>query len=163
MKLGSLCGTFVFLFFCSGGIASGYQDADRVVIDTFIARQAHRQRGQEYGEARKVIAGDLTHDGVPETVVLYTIEGQRGSNLYVQYLAVFVRHKGTLSALTHADVGGKSVRSLELRSIEENSIFLDTMNYGPKDAECCPSVKGTTRYVLSGKILREQKANKGRF
>jgi hypothetical protein len=157
MKAGRCYFTFVFLFCWSGGIAFGHQDADSVAIDSFISRQAHRERGDEYREARKMIAGDLTHDGQPETVVLYTIEGQRGSNLYVQYLVVFVRHKGKLSALTHAEVGGKSVRAVELRSVEENSIFLDTMNYGPKDAECCPSVKGTTQYVLSGKSLREQK------
>jgi hypothetical protein len=59
--------------------------------------------------------------------------------------------------LTHAEVGGKSVRSVELKSVEENSILMDTIAYGPKDAQCCPSVKGATRYVLSGRTLREQK------
>jgi hypothetical protein len=104
-----------------------------------------------------VLVGDLTNDGAPETVVLYTIESQGGRNLHIQYLAVFVRKNGRLSALTHSDVGGKSVRSVELTSIQDNSIMLVTMSYGPKDAQCCPSVKGTTRYVLAGKTLREQK------
>ena len=53
------------------------------------------------------MTGDLTHDGEPETVVLYTIEGQGGSNLYIQYLAVFAQKNGKLTPLTHADVGGK--------------------------------------------------------
>gem|GEM_PF-727318 len=145
---------------CSLNIALGSQDADMAVIDSFIARQAKRERGEEYREARKVVAGDLTHDGDPETVVLYTIEGQRGSNLYVQYLAIFVRRKGKLSALTHADVGGKSMRGVELKAVENNSIVLDTLNYGPKDASCCPSVKGTTSYVLSAGTLREIKGRK---
>ena len=146
----------LFLFLWPAGIASASQDRDAVVIDTFIARQARRERGKEYREARDVLVGDLTHDGRSETVVLYTIEGQRGSNLYIQYLAVFVRQKGKLSALTYTEVGGKSMRSVELTLVENNSVFLKTMSYGPKDASCCPSVKGTTRYVLVGRSLREQ-------
>lgn len=159
----TLLTTFAF-FLCSDAVASARQDQDAAAIDNYIARQARRERGEEYREARKVVVGDLTHDGVPETVVLYTIEGQDGTNLYTQYLAVFSRQKGKLSAVTHADVGGKSARSVELRSIEDNTILLDTMGYGPKDAQCCPSVKGATRYVLSDGRLREQKkgASQGR-
>jgi len=148
--------SFTFLLW-SGGVASARQDEDAAAIDTFIARRAHRERGEEYREARKVVVGDLTHDGAPETVVLYTIEGQGGRNLYVQYLAVFTRQKGKLSALTRAEVGGKSVRSVELTSVEDDAILLETMGYAPKDASCCPSVRGATRYVLSGRTLREQK------
>ena len=147
----------MILFLWSGGVASARQDEDAAAIDSFIARQAHRERGEEYREARKVVVGDLTHDGAPETVVLYTIEGQGGRNLYVQYLAVFTRQKGKLSALTRAEVGGKSVRSVELTSVEDDAILLETMGYAPKDASCCPSVRGATRYVLSGRTLREQK------
>jgi hypothetical protein len=138
-------------------ITLAHQDEDTAVINAYIANQARRERGEEYKEARKVVVGDLTHDGVPETVVLYTIEGQHGSNLHIQYLAVFVKRGGKLSALTHVDAGGKPSRGVELKSIEDNSILLDTLDYGPKDAACCPSVKGTTRYILSGKVLREQK------
>jgi hypothetical protein len=149
--------TTLAFFFCSDAVVSARQDEDAAAIDNYIARQARRERGEEYLEARKVVAGDLTHDGVPETVVLYTIEGQGGTNLHIQYLAVFRRQKGKLLAVTHADVGGKSARSVELRSVEDNAILLDTLGYGPNDAQCCPSVKGATRYVLSGMRLREQK------
>ena len=131
-------------------------------IDAYISRQAQREKGEEYREARKVMVGDLTHDGTPETVVLYTIEGQGGSNLYIQYLAVFTQRNGKLAPLTHVEVGGKSVRSIELRSVENNSILLETMRYGPKDPQCCPTVKGTTKYVLTGRTLREQKTKIGK-
>ena len=105
----------------------------------------------------KVVSGDLTHDGVAETVVLYTIEGQGGSNNYVQYLAAFTRGKGGLVAVAHTVVGGKSARSIELKSVDNNAIQLETLSYGPNDASCCLSIKGTTRFVLAGKRLREQK------
>ena len=138
--------------------AAAQQENDRAVIDAYISHQAHRERGEEYPDARKVVVGDLTHDGTPETVVLYTIESQGGRNLYIQYLAVFTRRNGKLSALTHTEVGGKSVRSVELTSVENNWILLDTMGYGPNDPQCCPTVKGTTKYVLTGRTLREQKS-----
>jgi hypothetical protein len=149
--------TSISLLTCSTTRAATPQDNDSTAIDAYISRQARRERGVEYREARKVVVGDLTHDGNPETVVLYTIESQRGGNLYLQYLAVFVRRNGKLSPLTHVEAGGKSVRAVELTSVENNSILLDTMSYGPKDAQCCPSVKGATKYVLSGRTLREQK------
>src|SRR5690349_532046 len=136
---------------------SAQQDSNDAVIDAYISRQAERERGEEYREARKVVQGDLTHDGVPEIVVLYTIEGQGGSNLYIQYLAVFGRRDGKLSPLTHAEVGGKFGRSIDLKSIDKNSILLNTLNYGRKDPECCPSMKGATKYVFVGRTLREQK------
>jgi len=150
----------MFILGCSFNPVLGVQDDDAATINAFITRQAKRERGEEYREARKVVTGDMTRDGQPETVVLYTIEGQGGSNLYIQYLAVFVRRNGKLTPLIHIDVGGKSTRGVELTSVENNSILLDTMNYGPKDASCCPSVKGTTRYVLSGGRLREQHRRK---
>ena len=140
----------------------GFQDVDTSFIDSFITRQAKRERGEEYREARKVVTGDLTHDGQAETIVLYTIEGQGGSNLHIQYLAVFVRRNGKLSPLTHIDVGGKSTRGVELVSVENNSILLDALNYGPKDPSCCPSVKGKTSYVLSGGKLREQRRGRAK-
>lgn len=154
MKSRTLLIAFVLIVSPNFTLAS--QDDDTAVIDSFIARQAKRERGEEYKEARKVLTGDLTHDGEPETVVLYTIEGQGGSNQYIQYLAVFARKNGKVTPLTHADVGGKSTRGVELTSVENNSILLDTLSYGPKDASCCPSIKGTTRYVLSGSKLLER-------
>jgi hypothetical protein len=155
--------TLALLVVCPGGIASTYQNDDDAAIDAYIARQAQRERGQEYREARKVVVGDLTHDNVPETVVLYTIEGQRGTNRHTQYLAVFSRQNGQLKPITHAAMGSKSVGGVKLRSVEDESIVLDTLSYAAKDAECCPSIPGSTRYVLSGRTLREQKkgASKG--
>jgi non-ribosomal peptide synthetase component E (peptide arylation enzyme) len=142
--------------------ASALQDSDGSVIDFFIARQARRERGEEYREARKVMVGELTGDGVPETVVLYTLESQGGTNNYVQYVAVFARGNRGLIPVTHTEVGGKMRRSVELSSVDNNAIQLATLSYGPKDPSCCPSVKGTTCYALVGRALREQKRGKGR-
>src|SRR5262249_50963095 len=137
------------------------QDQDKTTIDKFISAQAKREHGEEYGEARKVVAGDLTRDGVAETVVLYTIEGQNGSNNHIQYLAVFTRANGGLVPLTHSSIGSKSYRDVELDSIKDGMINLTTMSYGPKDPSCCPSLKGSARYKLArGRLVPVRNAGK---
>jgi len=132
------------------------QDRDRGILDSYIARQARRERGEEYREAREEVAGDLNHDGVADVAVLYTIESQRGTNDYVQYLAVFLRSRGGLVAVTHAAVGGPRERSIEHVSIEADVIRLETLSYTARDPACCPSEPGMTHYVLVGRRLREQ-------
>jgi len=149
--------TTLALAICPFVMASMRQNADDTAIDAYIASQAKLERGEEYREARKLVVGDLTSDGVPETVVLYTIEGQRGTNRSIQYLAVFARRTGKLTLLTHAEMGSKSVATVELRSVENQVIMLETLSYAPEDANCCPSIPGSMRYVLSGRKLREQK------
>ena len=130
---------------------------DTAVIDGYITAQAKREQGEEYREARKVGDGDLNGDGVPDVAVLYTIEGQRGSNNYIQYLAVFVRANGKLVAITHAKVGGRFYRSVESLQIKDKAILLETLDYTQKDAACCPSKKSSTEYSVVANKLRERK------
>jgi hypothetical protein len=151
--------TLFFILF-AGSIPNTYglQDQNTRSMNAFIAKHARQSRGEEYKEARKVISGDLTHDGVAETVVLYTIEGQNGGNNHVQYLAIFAPGKTGLVVVTYVDVGGKLSRSVELTSVDNNLIQLATLSYAPDDGACCPSIKGTTQYKLVKKTLREQKS-----
>lgn len=146
--------------FCTSSFASRPQDQDTVVIARFISDQATKEAGEEYEEARKVIAGDLNRDGVADLAVLYTIEGQNGTNNYIQYLAVFIRARGALVPFTHTLVGGKLNRAVELQSVKNNVIFFTTLNYGPRDATCCPSKKGATRFVLIKRRLKELKRSR---
>lgn len=142
-------------------IATTFQHENKSAIDAFIEKQAHRERGEEYRDARMILTGDLTHDGIAETVVLYTIEGQDGSNDYIQYMAVFTQGDENLVPLGFVRVGGKGLRFVDLIAIDNNTICLATPGYGPKDAMCCPSVKGTARYVLTGSTLHEEKRGTG--
>jgi len=130
------------------------QDTDKAAIDKFIAGQATRAHGEEYPDARKVVTGDLDADGVAETVVLYTIEGQDGSNNHIQYLAVFTRANRQLVHLTHTSIGSKSYRDVELDSITNRLINLTTMGYAKNDPACCPTLKGKAWYKLAlGKLV----------
>src|ERR1051325_7936812 len=52
------------------------QTNDTAVVNEYIAKQARREAGEEYKEARKILTGDLNHDRKPDLAVLYTIESQ---------------------------------------------------------------------------------------
>lgn len=143
------------ILLCVSSPASPSQNSDADVINKFISSQEALLGGEEYGEARKIMAGDLNHDGIADLAVLYTIEGMGGGNNHVQYLAAFARVKGRLVHITHAAIGGKLNRSVDLKSIRNNVIFFQTLAYRAKDPSCCPSKKGTARFVLIGNKLKE--------
>jgi hypothetical protein len=80
--------------------------------------------------------------------VLYTIEGQNGSNNHVQYLAVFTRANRQLVHLTHTSVGSKTYRDVELDSISNGLINLTTNSFAKNDPACCPTLKGKAWFKL---------------
>ena len=140
---------------CAPSFAAAPQNADTAVIEKFIEKQATQEDGEEYEDARRVIAGDLNRDGVSDVAVLFTIEGQNGTNNYVQYLAVFVRTNGALVPTAHTVVGGKLNRDVELQSIKNNVIFCKTLSHQANDPASTPSRKGTARFVLVKRRLKE--------
>ena len=140
---------------CSTTPALAQSQPDESIIKSFIAQQAKRERATEYEEARSIVRGDLNADSAEDAVVLYTLEGQGGSNQYVQYLAVFINRKGKLVYATHQAVGGKNRKSIESVSIKDGKINLQTLEYLPTDASCCPSKKGQMRFILSGGRLKK--------
>jgi hypothetical protein len=144
-----------FLLACTPSLASSSQDQDKALVDDFIAKQATQENGEEYAEARKMLTGDLNRDGVSDVAVLYTIEGQDGTNNYLQYLAVFIRTKGKLVPAAHTVVGGKHNRNVELQSLSNNVIRFKTLSYRASDPASTPSRKGTARFVLIKRKLKE--------
>ena len=140
---------------CAAPLALAQSQRDESIIKSFIAQQAKRERATEYEEARSIVRGDLNADSAEDAVVLYTLEGQGGSNQYVQYLAVFINRKGKLVYATHQAVGGKNRKSIESVSIKDGKINLQTLEYFPTDASCCPSKKGQMRFILSGGRLKK--------
>lgn len=133
---------------------------DERVVDRFIAAEAKREHGEEPEGIRKTVKGDLDHDGLPDVAVLYTIEGQNGSNNYIQYLAVFVQRKDRLVYASHRSVGGKNWRAVEINSISDGLIHFDTTDYAEKDPSCCPTIKGSTYFILAGRSLKEKKTSR---
>jgi hypothetical protein len=144
-----------FLLACLPSFASSPQILDTVVVDNFIASQATQENGEEYADARKMLTGDLNRDGAADVAVLYTIEGQNGTNNYLQYLAVFIRTKVKLVPVAHTVVGGKLNRNVELQSIKNQVIRFKTLSYRASDPASTPSRKGTASFVLIKHKLKE--------
>src|SRR5882762_6150258 len=133
-----------FMLLCLSS-ASFAQSSDTDAINKFISKQAAAERGEEYEGARKVVKGDLNRDGISDLAVLYTIEGQDGTNNYVQYVAVFVRVKERLTHVANTVVGGKSYRAVELQSIKNNVIIFKVLKDETNDATSRGSKRKVTR------------------
>ena len=133
------------------------QSIENAVVNSFIARQAKKEGAEEYGEARKIVKGDVNGDGKTDLVVLYSLEGFGGGNSYAQYLAVFLSKGKTYLYTANSVVGGKLSRDVTLVSISGGKINLETMAYAKNDAACCPSKKGKTRYTFVNGRLKEAK------
>lgn len=144
------------LLICLAQIAQAQNDENNIV-DKFIANQAKLEKAEEYKDARKVLHGDLNRDGKEDLVVLYTLEGFDGSNLYLQYLAIFIDRNNKLMYAAHQRVGGKNQRGVSLKSVVRGQINFDILEYRRQDASCCPSKTGYASFVFSNGKLKEMK------
>ncbi len=96
-------------------------------------------------------AGDLNADGTDETVVFLT-ENNGGTDSCL-YMAVMGREKGTIVTLGAVRLGERlSVRAV---SVEKRQITLELLQYGAKDAACCPSELATRSWSMEGVNLVE--------
>jgi hypothetical protein len=115
-------------------------------------------RGTEYKKARRFCFGDIDSDGRDDIAVLYTIESFCCGNNYYFYLAVFLDKGNKFEFIASAQVGGKGERGVEFGTIRESKILLNTKEYFPDDAMCCPSGKGKTTYRLeNGRLVESER------
>lgn len=143
------------LMILGAGDSTYSQTTAKSVVDRFISKQADEAEGEEYRNARRIVRGDLNRDSKPDLVVLYTLEGFNGGNNYAQYLAVFLGNGKVFRYSTSEVVGGKLFRNLIFKSFAGGRINFDTKEFRDTDGTCCPSKKGKTSYILSGKKLKE--------
>ncbi|CTP83282.1 hypothetical protein A6R71_16665 [Xanthomonas translucens pv. arrhenatheri] len=124
---------------------------DAEVIESALAAEVAKSDGaSEYKDARKSVEADLTGDGKPEVVLLYTLEGQGGSNGAGSYLAAFQREEGgQLHLIGTTSVAGLGVAAQGLR-VEDGTAHVTLLVPGPDDPDCCPSVEEDAMYVLHG-------------
>ncbi|OAG66933.1 hypothetical protein A7D17_04250 [Xanthomonas floridensis] len=124
---------------------------DAEVINAAIAQEAKKADGAtEYTEARKLVEGDLTGDGKPEVVALYTLEGGGGGNGAGSYLAAFQREEtGQLQLAGTTSVSGFGVAA-QNASVEDGTVHVKLLVQGPDDPDCCPSTEEDALYVFHG-------------
>jgi hypothetical protein len=124
---------------------------DAEVISAAIAQEAKKAEGAtEYKDARKIVEGDLTGDGKPEVVALYTLEGGGGGNGGGSYLAAFQRKEtDQLQLASTTSVSGFGVAAQNV-SLEDGTVHVKLLVQGPDDPDCCPSTEEEAFYVFHG-------------
>ncbi|HEY0427059.1 MAG TPA: serine/threonine-protein kinase [Pyrinomonadaceae bacterium] len=126
-------------------------------MNKYLAGVAKVSDFKEMKQSREIHYGDLDNDGDEDVAVLTSMENASGGNDYAQTLAVFRYEDGKYTAVTDENIGGKMFRDAKFKSIKNGRIYFDTMAYDEdKDAACCPSIKGSTSYMLSGNTLVEK-------
>lgn len=125
-------------------------------------------------EILKTWDGETDHDEGVVAVTVFTIESFALGNNFTQYMAVFANLSGEsegyrkrLSLLDVIAIGGKGIRGINKNDIklkkikgEGVSIVIGTMEYGPSDPLCCPSIKSNIKYIIkpnAGARLKEVK------
>lgn len=137
-------------------------------IDWYEAKYCKREpgntcRGTEYREARRFSSGDIDGDGKEDIAVLYTLESFCCGNNYQFYLAVFLKRGEEFKLAASEKVGGKGEREVEFNNIKGGKILLNTKDYHPDDAMCCPSIKGRTTYSFkNGKLIENDRIGESR-
>jgi heat shock protein HslJ len=100
---------------------------------------------------RTDLTGDLDGDDVPEAAVF--LGAATGGSGVGGYVAVLGRRESGVLRTATAPVGDRvAVRDMR---IEHGQLVLDVVEFGPRDAMCCPGELATRRWTLADTGLRE--------
>jgi len=111
----------------------------RLVIDKFLATQKLDDASASAGQH---VITDLDGDGKPDIVLYWDVMGPTWSR---PKLSIFLDQGRNYRTLT-TDLSGQ----IERLSVNGSTIVLDTLQLGPKDARCCPSVRKQVQYRWQG-------------
>lgn len=127
------------------------KDTLQEAVDRYSRELELHYDGYEYKEHRQLIRADFNQDGRTQGLVLITIEGVGGGSVVIHQLVLFSYQNGSYQASDSAIVAGAHKLSL----INNNEIVVSTLNYGPEDARCCPSVQSQQHFrVESGRLAK---------
>ncbi|MBI2508931.1 MAG: hypothetical protein HYV99_02780 [Betaproteobacteria bacterium] len=127
-------------------------------IERWIAAHAGKSKGAEHRNSRRAATGDLDGDGLGDVAVLYTIEADKPNGYSLRYLAVFRRGADGLGYEAHRLVGGRGIREINRVTVLNRVIVLESLEYRPRDAVCCPSKPARWRYRLRDHQLVEARS-----
>jgi len=127
----------------------GIPDALRVVQLTDGKFEQGAPGGTDYISVNVtdfIVPGDLNSDGTPEIAALVA-ENYSGSGVFV-FLAVYGNVNGALKFQTSTLVDDRP--QLNKLSIENGRILLDATVHKGGEPICCPTLKTTRYYILTG-------------
>jgi hypothetical protein len=120
-------------------------------VQKFI--EANRPNGFGPGQIIARADGDITYDGRPDTVILYSYQiGESQDRSHAEYLVVF-KSGERYEPIRPRLVGNSGAQYLNELSIDGVTITLRGMGYAPKDPLCCPSEAIVIQYVVVDREL----------
>lgn len=127
-------------------------------LEGLIADRARSLEMSEECQFRRYDAiHDVDGDGKDDFLALFTLEGPRGANDHVTYLAAFL--SGSPGRPVVVEAGRRGERDPVSIEARRGEIDLDVLEYLPRDPMCCPSGKGRRVYrVAGGRLSLERKS-----
>jgi hypothetical protein len=132
---------------------------DESIIDKVVKAITVELEGSEAGKS--YIEGDLNQDGSMEVIILFTVEAVGGGgNNYSQYLLILyeIQSKDSFEVIS-LEVGGKTSRNLELSSVSDGVLVLNSYFIKPTDPFCCPSGEEVIYFSFTNNNLKEHKSS----
>ncbi|WP_178129036.1 hypothetical protein [Pseudomonas sp. ANT_J12] len=121
-------------------------------ISNAINVATREEGGDEYQEGRKILRADLNGDGQDDALVIYTIEGQGGGNGSFSSLGIFYSNNGAFDFKGSTVVNGAVT---DLQVLDDKTISVSSLEVGPEDARCCPTLESKQTYRWDGNRLEE--------
>lgn len=138
-------------------LASGIRPLKPDII-AYIERQAAKHN-VNHSYVSSVITGDINGDKKKDLFVSYAVEGIGGGNFSLYYQALFITEGGNLvfkAERSNGSFGTAQGKTYVPKRIETGKIFCETLEYGPDDGVCCPSIKRTgIIFYKKGKLLEK--------
>jgi hypothetical protein len=154
---------FVFLFIIPN-MGRANNSTFNEELDNKITQLAALLSDSYAYEHRPARGVQILKKGIGDTtaaVAVFTLEGFGRGNNYFQYLAIFNGSEREsdwdsleISLLDFMVVGGKGVRSIEFDKINVQKtrdgilITIPSMEYGPGDGMCCPSIRSLVQFRI---------------
>jgi len=118
-------------------------------LERLIADKARSLEMSEECQFRRYDAlADVDGDGKDDFLALFTLEGPRGANDHVTFLAAFL--SGAPGRPIVVEAGRRGERDPVSIEARRGEITLEVLEYLPRDPMCCPSGKGRRSYRLTG-------------
>ncbi len=83
----------------------------------------------EYEDAREFYVGDINLDGIPDAIVLYSIEGVGGGNNWYRHIVMFINDGKEFVSLNHSVVFGTLQGQGEFVGIKNGYAIFDILGY----------------------------------
>jgi len=108
----------------------------------------------EYDEAREFYTGDINLDGIPDVVVLYTIEGVGRGNNWYRHILLLPNINNEISDINHTMVYGTLSGQGKFIGIQNGYAVFEMLNYSSDNIKDVLKEKNPSKYQRLGYGIR---------